>query len=516
MHAALISTVRPLKLICPQLIASAAAYVHDEKQTSPTHPQLYTSKSYLLVIYKKSPTSICLIRRWRHLGVDLDKGSSLLLSNPLLDLIGVETGSKVGRVVKLDNLDLRVVAGEDDSSLEGTGSGSSEVISRSSTAILGTGSLPGVQVVGESVVTGVENLKEIELATSGGPARTRGLAVLQSSGNLGVEHPDGGHISVEALGVILGHGELEKEDFVGSTKAMVGRRALSDVATVVAAALLVGHDQELLVGGDGDIAKNLRRSGTGNSVSAAEGQGVSETRVPSTGTSGSSLVVQESETVRLARRRAVESRSLPVRVANGSLRRHVGGNGNGGRGDRLGLRRQRLPSLRGANIRGASGGGTGLGGIGESVGGLDGETVLVSVDNLGDLHNLGDNTSLMSVVGVELTLGGLAAVLVLLLDSITLGVTAVGVVDSKLLQRHGASEGDGELLVQRGQRARKGLDGGRTGTRAGVHAGDGVVGTSETNVLVGDFGHLVTVGVASNLLASGSIGKGEKCRDYGR
>lgn len=457
---------------------------------------------YVYLLYKKIP----------RLRVDLDKGSSLLLSDPLLDLVGVKAGGKVSRVVQLHNLDLGVVSGEDNGSLESTRGRTSEEVSRSSTTVLGTGSLPGVQVVGESVVSGVENLEEIELTTSGSPARTRGLAVLQSSGDLGVEHPDGGHIGVEALRVVLRHGELEQEDFVGTSKAVVGGRALSHETTVVTTALLVGHDHELLVGGDGHIAKNLRRTSTGNTVLSTEGQRVTETRVPGTGTGSSSLVVKEGKTVGGTGGGAVESRSLPVGVANGSLRRHVGRHGNGGRGDGVGLRRQRLPSLRRTNVRRTGGRGTGLGSVGQSVRRLDGKTVLVSVDNLGHLDDLSDNTSLVGVVGVELSLGSLATVLL----NVSLGVgVGVGVVDGKLLESHGTSEGDGQLLVQGSERAREGLDGGRTRARARVHASDGVVRAGETNVLVGDFGDLVTVGVASNLLAARGIGKGEKCRDDG-
>jgi len=75
-----------------------------------------------------------------------------------------------------------------------------------------------------TLVTWSKDLKDVKLAASTRPARTVGLTVLQSTWDLSVEHPDGGHVHwvVDVGGGLagVGHLELEEEGLLGAVESL--------------------------------------------------------------------------------------------------------------------------------------------------------------------------------------------------------------------------------------------------------------------------------------------------------
>lgn len=93
---------------------------------------------------------------------------------------------------------------------------------------------------------GAQDLDDVELAAVAVPARAG--SVLGRARDLGVKHPDGGHVAVEARVAVERHGEFEEEDLGRAAEAVVGDGAWADIAARVAVrAADVGHDGEFLV-----------------------------------------------------------------------------------------------------------------------------------------------------------------------------------------------------------------------------------------------------------------------------
>lgn len=69
-------------------------------------------------------------------------------------------------------------------------------------------------------VAGSKSLPKVEFTAAGGPARARGRAVLESAGDLSVEHPNGRHVHVVTRSAIIGHGELHEEELLSAVEAI--------------------------------------------------------------------------------------------------------------------------------------------------------------------------------------------------------------------------------------------------------------------------------------------------------
>jgi hypothetical protein len=146
-------------------------------------------------------------------------------------------------------------------------------------------------------VTRCEDLEEIELTATGGPARTLGLAVLEGARDLSVEHPDGGHVVVGgSVGLaVKRHLKLEEEGLLGTGETVVSDLAITVVATV-AIALLVGHDDDLVVGGELSVGKDLRRRSTSITLAVRVRERVTESVVEDT-RALATVVVEEDNVV---------------------------------------------------------------------------------------------------------------------------------------------------------------------------------------------------------------------------
>jgi hypothetical protein len=73
-------------------------------------------------------------------------------------------------------------------------------------------------------VAGVEDLKDVEFATARFPARAGSFAILQRVWDLSVQHPNRRHVCVEAGLTTQRHGELDKEHFGLTVKAVCNRQ----------------------------------------------------------------------------------------------------------------------------------------------------------------------------------------------------------------------------------------------------------------------------------------------------
>lgn len=169
---------------------------------------------------------------------------------PALNLLAGETGREVDAAVEDLDRDLTGVAVENSRNLDRLAGGTVKVVGRATRDV----GVEGGLALG---VASSENLEDVKL-TARGPARAR--VVLGGAGNLGVQEPEGRHVSVETGGTVHGHVELEEPDRVLALEAVVGNRARAVVPAAAVGALLVAVDGELLVGGEVYGVQDLRRS----------------------------------------------------------------------------------------------------------------------------------------------------------------------------------------------------------------------------------------------------------------
>jgi hypothetical protein len=225
----------------------------------------------------------------------------------------VEAGGELVVVVK--DLDVHVLAVEEDHGLHAAGHGTLEVV-RVATLDVAVESRLATEIAR------CENLEEIEFTATGGPARALGLAVLKSARDLSVEHPDGGHIVVggSVSLAVKRHLELEEESLLSTSETVVGDLAVTVVATVTIA-LLVRHDDDLIVGGKLSVGENLRRRSTSITLAVRVRERVSESVVEDT-RALATVVVEEDDVVSRAGLRIVVSLASPGSgAASGSGRR---------------------------------------------------------------------------------------------------------------------------------------------------------------------------------------------------
>lgn len=290
-------------------------------------------------------------------------------------------------------------------------------------------------------VTLGQDLEKIGLTATiavgvGGPARA--VTVLLGTGDLAVQEPDGGHVRVGTLGRAgEGHGELEQEDLVSTTEALVGDGvgAVVSAVSIVGGTLDIGEDGVLDVVANKDVVEDGGGLGTSGTVGAQVGEGVTELGVPGTGTGNTTPGTDESDTIGGALLGVVVGDTLVV--ASGSS---GGAGGSGGGLGGLGLAGGGGGSGGRGGSRGRVGGVIGLAGVGVDPG--DG----LSIDDGGD--NVANGTGLLLLgLGVLLVevLVAVALVDVRLVLLALLGGGSVGRVDGELLQLGGTTNVDGEL-----------------------------------------------------------------------
>ncbi|KAH3669285.1 hypothetical protein OGAPHI_001406 [Ogataea philodendri] len=389
------------------------------------------------------------------------------LRQPARNSVGVERAAEVGVVVQLDDVDFAVV--KHSSSLHGPAGWSSKVVlGSSSTRGRAVVTLAIVQVGNQLVGARRKDLEQIKLTATSRPTRARGVSVLQSSRDFSVQQPNSRHVVVGARGVGGSrHLELEHKDLGVTCKTVVSRDVRSSVATVsnrVVRTVRTRHDDVLNVGVDGDLVQGSAGRSTRLSVRVTVGQRVTETGRPGSGTSSSSLVVEESDVGDGAR---LEVRGSAPCTRRGGRRRGRGGLGLGaGTGARRGraggggagrvvvlvvvaLGRAGWRGLAGSRRSAAASYHLGLS-SGWTVTVGDGLSVLVNVNGGCDSNIL--NSSSVVVVSVD---GGLAVLLLLSLDLLG-GRRGRWVVNTELEQLQRTSKVNGKLFVERRQRARKG------------------------------------------------------------
>ena len=203
-----------------------------------------------------------------------------------VDLGSGEGTREAGAVWELNDVERSVGRVHDHGELHGVVGWADKVVGRAARSV-------GVESRLATILAWGKNLNDIELSAARSPARAGSLAVLEGTWDLSVEHPNGWHVAVESGGGFVWHLELEHEDLVCAIESVVGDGARADVAAVIARALTVGHDGELLVGADQLVAED----GWGRSASVAISVEVGE-RVSVVGVEGAralSTVVSEED-----------------------------------------------------------------------------------------------------------------------------------------------------------------------------------------------------------------------------
>lgn len=380
---------------------------------------------------------------------EVEDGSQLLkqalVANNIVDGSGVHGRAELVAVVK--NLDVDVVVHHDHGGLDGVVAGAVEVVGRTALVVAVQGGL-------HALVAGGQDFEDVELAAARGPARALRVAVLEGTGDLRVQHPDGGHVDrvvlADALLAVVGHLEFEEEGLVGAGEAVVRDGAGTAVAARVALAFLVGHDDDLVLGRELAVIENLGGGAAALAVGAGVREGVAEGVVEDAG-AGAAVVVQEDEAVGVALAGAVVGLTTPVATGGGATKDAVNdvaarrAGGRRGRG-----RRRRGGGGRGAGVRasvvglvldrGGSGGSVGAGGLlaGVVVGPADGLAVDGGVDHVAEV---GVGLTLVGVgVSVGVATGGGATA-----DLVLGGGRVAGGVDGELLQLGGTTDVDGDL-----------------------------------------------------------------------
>lgn len=121
-----------------------------------------------------------------------------------------------------------VIAVKEQGSLDGTIGRASEVVAVTTSNVAMKGGLA-------SCIASSEDLKDVKFTASTLPAGAVRVTVLQSTWDLGVEHPDGWHVHwvIDALTglAIVGHAEFEEERLAWAVPAVVSDSAVANVAT---------------------------------------------------------------------------------------------------------------------------------------------------------------------------------------------------------------------------------------------------------------------------------------------
>ena len=184
-----------------------------------------------------------------------------------VDLGSGEGTREAGAVWELNNVDGSVGGVHDHSELHGVVGWADKVVGRSAWSV-------GVESRLAAVLTWGKNLNDVELSAARSPARAGSLAVLEGTWDLSVEHPDGWHVAVETVAAVHWHVELEEEDLVAALEAVVSHGTWTNVAAVIAGALTVSHDGELLVGADQLVAEDGWGGSASVAISVEIGEGV--------------------------------------------------------------------------------------------------------------------------------------------------------------------------------------------------------------------------------------------------
>jgi hypothetical protein len=354
------------------------------------------------------------------------------------DARDIHGAAKVGVVV--EDLDVDVVVLHDHGGLDGAVDRAVEVVAAATLVVAVKGRL-------HALVTRSEDLEDIEFATASGPARAISAAVLESAGDLSVEHPDSGHVNgvVDVLGslTVIGHLELEEEGLLGTGETVVGNSTRTGVATAVALALLVGHDDDLVGGTNLAVLKNLRGRATALAVSTRVGKRVAEGVVKDT-RARATIVVQEDKAISIARLGVVVSLTAPRaagRRAEDIVKNSAAGGASRG-GSRGGSRSRGLS--RGGSLRARIRTGVGLVLDRRSGGGSGARVVVGPTDGLavnGGVDHVADGSLGLTLVGV-----GVSVRMTTSSSGTALGVgRAAGSVDGELLQLGGTTDVHGDL-----------------------------------------------------------------------
>lgn len=194
-----------------------------------------------------------------------------------------------------------LLVNENGSTLESTAGWSLKVVRRTTTTTGTTvGTLTVVQGSNHLVGTRREDLEQVQLTTASRPTRALDLTVLQSSWDLGVQQPDGRHVTVETgVTAVRRHGELKDKDLLVTTETVVSWGTLSVVATVtivLTTTLGAREDDELGVGVQGSLLQDNRSRRTTRCIGVTVTQRVTEAGRPDTRTR-TTVVVKENNVV---------------------------------------------------------------------------------------------------------------------------------------------------------------------------------------------------------------------------
>lgn len=352
----------------------------------------------------------------------------------VVDLAGGKRAWEVGALWENLDVDGAISRVHDDSNLH-------EAVGWATDPVGGTSWCVGVEGRLATLLTWGEDLDDVELAASRVPAGAGRLAVLKSTWDLGVQHPDGWHVAVEAVVSIVWHVELEHEDLVSAIESVVGNGAWANVATVAVGALAISEDGELVVRLDQGVLEDGWGAGATSAISVEVGKRHAVVVVEDTGALAT-VVAEEGQSIGDAGGSIVEADAS------------IGGvwiNGLGG----LDLWCHSLGDIGVDNVSvnwavigswwslsswcsGWSSGGSWLS-----------EPVVLPGDNLA--VDGGGNP--VSALLVELLVSSVSACMWSTVDLALLTTTSLGV-GSDLLEVHWSTEVKGDLLVERSEGAR--------------------------------------------------------------
>ena len=173
----------------------------------------------------------------------------------------------------IQDFDMNIVIVQDHTDFNGAALRTREVIAIATRLVAMESTL-------RALVAGGQHLEHIEFAASSAPARAILVAVLERARDLGVQHPDCGHVDgvVDIGGRFAGvrHRELEEEGFLVAVETFVRDSAWSHVAAGIVGALLVCHDDYFGAGWEGGVLQDLRGGGAAGAVAAGVGERVAE------------------------------------------------------------------------------------------------------------------------------------------------------------------------------------------------------------------------------------------------
>lgn len=408
-----------------------------------------------------------------------------------VDLGSGEGTREAGAIWELNNVEGSVGGVHDHGELHGVVGWTDQVVGRSAWSV-------GVESRLAAVLTWGKSLNDVELSAARSPARAGRLAVLEGTWDLSVKHPDSWHVAVESARGVVWHLELEHENLVCAIESVVGDSAWADVAAVIAGTLTVGHNGELLVGGDELVAEDGwgRRTSVAAGVEVGEGASV-------VGVEGaralSSVVAKEDNSIGAAGLSIVEADTGVCSVCINGLLVLVDLWRSGLDASSLGNWDLSIGNLCWV--------GWNLGGGRSS---CCAEPVVLPGDNL-SINGGGDGVGLGLLLFVEL--GVSVATSVWSAEVGALGRTARLGVGGDLLELHWATEVERDLLVEWSEGAGV-LDWLRGASTTG-HGSDLVVGARVADVGVGDGLDWLAVEVASVVdgALSALVGLGESCAE---